>query len=190
MCEPTTLMYASMAMSAISAVQGAQSANAQADYNAAIARNNAQIAEYQAEDAQVRGEQEATANARKASALRGNQRATMAARGLDLGAGTAQSLIDQTDYFAEVDTGTIRSNADKESWAKRVQATNSQAEAASFQASKRSPLMAGATSLLSSAAMVSSKWAPTGSATAGGGSPYGWAPTTPSGSGLGLKYKW
>lgn len=175
----TVMSVASTAFSVIGAMNEAQAKNDQASYNAAIARNNAKTAEIQAQDAQTRGEEEATAAARKAASLRGSQRATMAARGLDLSAGTPQSLVDQTDYFSQVDQNTIRNNADKESWAKRVQAQNSTMEAKSFEASKRSPLAAGATSLLSSAASsVNPKWSATTSTNS-----YGWS----GGSGVGLK---
>lgn len=177
----TVMQVAGSAFSFIRQMQQTEAQNKQADYNAAVARNNAKLAEYQAEDAQVRGEQEAVANQRRTLALRGNQRATMAARGLDLTAGTPQSLIDQTDYFSQVDEGTIRLNADKESYTKRVQGQNATTEAQAFESSKRSPLLAGATSLLSSASAVDSKWnsyssSPTTSTTSWAGS-----------SGVGLK---
>ena len=180
------LQIASIGFGAISAIQSAQAANAQADYNTAVANNNAKLAEYQAEDAQRRGEEEAIAVQRKAAGLKSAQRATMAARGLDLTGGTPQGLLDQTDYFAQVDTGTVRSNADKEAYAKQVQASNSRTEAVAFQAGKRSPLMAGATSLLASASMVDSKWntykTPSTS--------YSWGGSSSSGLGLKAPSSW
>ena len=118
-----------------------------------VAKNNATIAEYAAQDAQRRGEQDALEIQRKASAIKGTQRVSMAARGLDLGYGTADDLQAQTDFFSQSDVATTRTNADKESWSRRAQKANYEAEALSSGGS-----MAAAGSLLSSAGTVANKW--------------------------------
>lgn len=183
MCEPTTILYVATALAATSAYQQSEARQEQGEYNAVIARNNAKMAEYQAEDAVQRGEVDAINARRKAAAIKGDQRATMAARGLDLGEGTAQSLLDQTDYFSKVDQGTIRGNAGKEAYAKKAQAANFLTEATMYQnaADSESPLLsaaaagasvyaagsmagaggakeAGTTSLLGESGSVSPKW--------------------------------
>lgn len=185
MCEPTTILYVATALAATSAYQQSEARKEQGEYNAVIARNNAKMAEYQAEDAVQRGEVDAINARRRAAAIKGDQRATMAARGLDLGEGTALSLLDQTDYFSKVDQGTIRGNAGKEAYAKKAQAANFLTEATMYQnaADSESPLLsaaaagasvyaagsmagagaggakeAGTTSLLSDGGTVSPKW--------------------------------
>lgn len=184
MCEPTTILYVATALAATSAYQQSEARKEQGEYNAVIARNNAKMAEYQAEDAAQRGEVDAINARRKAAAIKGDQRATMAARGLDLGEGTALSLLDQTDYFSKVDQGTIRGNAAKEGYAKKAQAANFLTEATMYQnaADSESPLLSAAaagasvyasgsmaaaggtrgaaesTSLLSDGGTVSPKW--------------------------------
>lgn len=147
-------------VSTVGAIQQAQAAQDQANYNAAVAENNAKIAEYQAQDAQQRGELEAQRVQREAAQVRGAQRATLAARGLSLGEGTPLSLLEQTEYFGAVDVATARTNAAKEAWANRMQKTNFETEAMSQRATASSinPLMAGASTLLSSSGKVADKW--------------------------------
>lgn len=153
MCHPAI----PAALAAISAYQQSQAAKTQAEYNAVVSENNATMAEYQAADAFSRGEQDAITARRKAASVRGDQRAAMAARGLDLGEGTAANLIDQTDYFSETDQGTIRSNAGKEVFAKRSQANNFKTEATMYRsaASAQNPLLSAATAAATTYATTS-----------------------------------
>lgn len=159
MCLPA-ITLASAALSGFGAYGQAKAANAQADYNASVADNNAKTATYQAEEAQRRGEEDAINQNRKTAQLRGEQRATMAARGLDLTYGTPQSLIDQTDYFGQVDANTLRDNAGKEAYGKRVESSNYTASASAARASKTNAVFAGLTAALP---MVAAKWTPTSS---------------------------
>ena len=76
MCLPA-LTIASAVLSGFGAYGQAKAANAQADYNASVADNNAKMATYQAEDAQRRGEEEAISKNRQTAQLRGEQRATI-----------------------------------------------------------------------------------------------------------------
>jgi len=182
MClDPVTAAYIAATLAATSAYQQSEARKEQGEYNAVIARNNAKMAEYQAEDAVQRGEVDAINARRKAAAIKSDQRATMAARGLDLGEGTALSLLDQTDYFSKVDQGTIRGNAGKEAYAKKAQAANFLTESTMYQnaADSESPLLsaaaAGASTYASASLMgktgttgVSDKWSVFGSGSTGG----------------------
>lgn len=118
-------------------------------------RNNAIMAEYAAQDALRRGEQEAQAVQRKAAQLKGSQRALMAAKGLDLSSGTPADLIDSTDFFAENDANTARFNARKDAWSARAGGANAMAQgkAAASQAT-----LAAAGTLLSTGGSVADKW--------------------------------
>src|SRR4051812_2785000 len=58
------------------------------DFQSKVASNNAQIAEWQAQDAITRGGKAQNALQLKNAQMRGSQEATMAARGLDLSVGS------------------------------------------------------------------------------------------------------
>lgn len=150
MCEPVTLalMAAGTAMSAYGQYQQGKSANDAAKYNA-------KMAEYGAQDAQRRGEEEASAIQRKAASLKSAQRAGMAAKGLDIGYGTAQDLQDQTDFFGQMDASTARYNAASQAWNYRAQGQLARAEG---KAAKYQGMLGATGTLLSGAARVSSKW--------------------------------
>ena len=167
MCEPTTiaaispwLMGAGVAVSAYGAYQQGQSQKAMAGYNAQVAANNATMAEYAAQDASRRGEEEVAAIRRNADMLKGSQRASMAARGLDLAEGTAAELQDQSDFFALTDINTARNNARREAWSIRNQGANYTSEANMQRATARSinPLMSAGATLLTGAGHVAGRW--------------------------------
>lgn len=159
----------------VSALVSANAARVQAQTNQAIARNNQQIAEAQAQDAQRRGEIEAQQAQRRARQVAGQQRATMSARGLDIGEGTPGELIDQTEFFGMQDAQTARFNAAKEAWGARMQGRGY-----GIQASANDPSAAFTGSLLSSAGSVASKW--------GGGGGFGGGPVNSGeAGGTGLK---
>ena len=160
MCEPTTiLMMAGAATAAYGQYQQGQAA-------AKTARNNQIMSEYAAQDAQARGEEEAMAVSRKGEQLKGAQRSRMAASGIDLGVGTAADIQDQTDFFAQQDVATARTNAKREAWALRAQGANAMAQGRF--AAQQGQLQAFST-LLSSAGQVSSKWGEKGTKAAAGG---------------------
>jgi hypothetical protein len=151
---------AGLMLTAYGMQQQAQGQKNLANYNAQVADGNAKMAEYSAQDAIRRGDEEAAAIRRNADMLKGSQRASMAARGLDLTQGTAQELQDQTDFFAQTDMATARNNAQREAWAARVHGANFASEAAMQRATARSisPGLAFGTSLLGGAGQVADKW--------------------------------
>lgn len=104
-----------------SGVMAASSMYQQGQVQKQVARNNATMAEYAAQDAQRRGEEQVQSIQRKASQLQGTQRSMMASRGLDLGVGTAADIVDSTDFFAEQDVATTRYNAARDAWSSRAQ---------------------------------------------------------------------
>lgn len=134
-------------------VLSASSAYQQSQVAKQTAQSNAKMAEIQAQDVQKRGEEEAQAVQRRGAAIKSAQRVNLAAKGLDLGYGTAADLQDQTDFFTQSDVATARTNAAKDAWGKRAMGANYQAEA-----NAQNPLMAGAGSLLGNAGQVADKW--------------------------------
>lgn len=135
-------------MSAMSAIQQGKAAEA-------TARNNATMSEYAAQDAQKRGEQEAQDIQRRAAAVKSSQRVAMAAKGLDLSYGTAADLQDQTDFFAQSDVATARTNARKDAWSMRAQGANALAQG---RAARSNANFQVAGSLLGGGAQVADKW--------------------------------
>lgn len=102
-----------------------QQANAikdQANYNAAGLEMNARIADFQADDAVVRGEKAQFAAAAKTRNLIGSQRAAMGASGISLDSGTALDIQNDTRTMGERDALTIKNNAWREAWGYRTSA--------------------------------------------------------------------
>ena len=151
---------AGLGFQAYSSMQQSAAAQDSADYNAAVQRNNAQLAEYQAQDAVTRGDKATEDHMRKVAQLKGSQKASMAARGLDLSEGSALNILTDTDLFGEIDANTIQTNAAREAWGYRAQGSNSTAQANLYkmQADNQNPLMAGAGTLLAGAGSVADRW--------------------------------
>jgi hypothetical protein len=153
----TVAQVGGMAMSAYNNSKANKAAlGAQAQVN----RNNAQIAEWQAEDAIKRGGRDAMKVKTRANRLKGAQRAGFGANGVDMSTGSALQILSDTEYFGEVDAGTVKDNAAKEAWALRNQAMGFNADASLLQgrADREKPLAAAGTSLLTSAGGVASQW--------------------------------
>lgn len=139
------------------------SSNAQKNaynYQAQVSANNAKIAEWNAQDALRRGEQAEMDLRRKTAALKGNQRASLAARGLDISEGSALNILTDTDYFGEYDALTIRNNAEKQAWSAKIEGNNATAnsELLRMRAAAENPLMEGAGTLLAGAGSVADRW--------------------------------
>lgn len=137
----------------VSALTTAAAAYQQARTNKAIAKNNQEVANFAADDAQRRGETKAMESQRKARQVASAQRAAYAARGLDMSVGTPADVIEQTDFFGQADAATARDNAAKEAWGLKMQGRGF-----GIQASAANGNEAFATSLLGSAGAVSDKW--------------------------------
>lgn len=130
------------------------------NYQAAVNRNNAQIADWQARDAVTRGQKAEQAQRLRTAQLKGSQRAAMAARGVALDEGSPLNILNDTDYMGELDALTIRDNAEREAWGHRMQAGNytSDASMLSNRADAESPSSATFGSLLTGAGAVADSW--------------------------------
>lgn len=152
MCEPMTI---ALAASAIGGTMQAVGQHQQGQVAKQVGRNNQIMAEYAAQDAIRRGDEQANKIQQQARALKGSQRASMAAKGLDLGVGTAAELQDQADFFGAVDASTARFNASRDAWSSRVSGANARAQGNA--AARQGNLQAFGT-LLSTGGQVASKW--------------------------------
>jgi len=125
MCEPTTiLMAASMAMTAIGGYQQAQAQRAAGNANAQIAENNARLAEQQAHDTQVLATRDQQQSAWRTRALIGQQKAAIAANGLDMDVGTPLDLMKETAMFGKADEDAIGLDATRKAWGYQAEAIN------------------------------------------------------------------
>lgn len=119
MCEPSTimmvttgvLMAAGTAMSMQQAGQQQRAQRDQANYKAALAQNNAAIQKQNADRIKQQGERDAAAQRRKGAMLVGKQRSLLAARGIDIGSGSALQVQADAAAAAEADAQEIRNNA-------------------------------------------------------------------------------
>lgn len=156
----TGLQIAGAVSGAYGAYQQSKATKAAYDYQAAVNRNNAQIAEWQAADAIARGQKSEQAQRLKAAQLKGSQRAALAARGVALDEGSPLNILDDTDYMNELDALTIRDNAAREAWGLRSQAAgySSDASMLSARANAESPMGAAFDTLLTGAVTVADSW--------------------------------
>ena len=166
---------AMMGMGAATSVVGAyNSASMQKDslgFSAAIADINARMAEQSAQVELQRGEREYQSSRLKTAGLKGRQRASLAANGVDLGVGSAAEILTSTDVMGEIDANTIQANAVRSAWGYRTQATSYQNEALMKRASADSisPGMAAFSTLLTEGSKVGSAYVGMNKAGAFGG---------------------
>lgn len=151
---------AGVVTSAMGASNNAKAEKYALDYQAKVAANNAQIARWQASDAITRGQAEAGRQQLKTRQLKGTQRAMMAARGVDLGEGSALNILSDTDFMGALDANQITDNAAKEAWSYQQEANNasSNSEVLRGRAKGVSPGSAAFSTLLSGAGGVMSSW--------------------------------
>lgn len=89
-----------------------------------LADRNAKMIDAQADDAIVRGNEEANLVRRGAKRLRGQQRAAFATQGVDVNTGTSLDLQEETTTLGEMDAATVRKNAWREAWGLKGRASN------------------------------------------------------------------
>ena len=114
----------------MSAMQ-AYSQNQQAKYQSAVADQNADVAEAQAQDSINRGNAQAEEVRRRNRQAAGTQAATMGATGADLSTGNALDIFGDTAQFGTLDALTTVNNAQREAYGYQVQAANYDAQAVS-----------------------------------------------------------
>lgn len=153
MCEPPTIALAATALAGGAQAYGQYQ---QGQVAKQVGRNNQIMAEYAAQDAERRGDEEALRVSRQAAQIKGAQRSRMAASGLDLNVGTAAELQDQTDFFGAQDAATARNNGRREAWSAR--ASGSQAAALGDAEARQGNLAAFSTLLGTAGTVVSRKW--------------------------------
>lgn len=143
--------------SAVGAYNTAESQQQMYDYQAQLAANHSITLEWQAKDAETRGAQNVQNVQVKTAGVKGDQRAAMAANGIDMaGSGTAADILTTTDYMGTRDSITAQHNADMQAWAYRNQATDASNSSAMYKSASDSisPIGSMFGSLLTSASSV------------------------------------
>jgi hypothetical protein len=111
------------------------------------------MADEQARDAIRRGAYDELRQRRQNSILQGEQRAALAASGVEIDSGSGLEIQEASAREGEQDAAVIRFNAEREAWGYGVQATNYRNAASAARAQGRNAMTAGiigaGTSLLS-----------------------------------------
>lgn len=138
----------------------AKSKKANLEFQADMADINARILEQGAQSALLQGQHETMRVTMRAGQVKANQRAAMAANGVDIGVGSAAEVVASTDIMKEIDANTIKANAVRSAFGYRSQAVGVKNEAimGRAQAKNISPFASGMSSLLSSAGNVADAW--------------------------------
>lgn len=146
--------------SGLGAYYGAQSRKQELELNASLADVNARMSESSAQQTLLTGQREEQKSMIATANLKGTQRASLAANGVDLGVGSAANILTTTDVMGEVDANTIHASAVRSAFGYRTQAMNQTNQALMSRASASSinPEQAAATSLLGSAGSVATSW--------------------------------
>lgn len=130
MCDLSmVLTLGSTLLGAAGQIQQAQATSAAAEYNAKVGEMNAKLSERRARDAIERGAAEEQRKRLETARLQGQQKAAMAANGVDLTFGSPLDTIVDTAVLGELDALTIRTNAYRESYDREVDAANQRAGA-------------------------------------------------------------
>lgn len=130
------------------------------EYQAQVSANNAQYAEWQAQDAITRGQRTEQNSRMKTAQLKSSQRASLAARGVALDEGSPLDILTSTDYMGELDANTISDNAAREAWALRegARGSMSNADLLRSRADAENPLFSAGSTFLTGAGAVASSW--------------------------------
>lgn len=116
-------------MGAVGTVQQSQASAKASKYNAQVQDMNARLADRRAKDAIERGAAEEQRKRQEVARIKGAQTAAMAANGVDLTFGSPLDTIVDTAVAGEIDALTIRTNAYREAYEHKVDATGKRAGA-------------------------------------------------------------
>nr|DAO02397.1 MAG TPA: hypothetical protein [Caudoviricetes sp.] len=114
----------STTMGVVSSVQSGKAQKAQYEYQAAVDRKNAQIAQSNADMKRQEGIEEARTQRIKTLQAVGSQQAAMAANGFDATSGTNLDIIEDTSAQGELDALTKQYNKETEALSYETSANN------------------------------------------------------------------
>lgn len=156
---------ASTTMGVVSSVQSANAQKAQYNYQAQVAKKNAEIAQNNADQKRQEGIEEARQQRMKTLRTIGSQQAAMAANGIDISSGTALDVVEDTAAIGELDALTTRYNYETQAVGFEQQASNFNNQANLDTFAGQNAYKSGMTSAIGSGfkgladtASVASKW--------------------------------
>lgn len=162
-------LIAGIAGAGISAYGTAEAGQAQANaanYNAQVSRNNATIANQNADYAVAAGQESAATESRKNAATSGKIKATQAASGIDVNTGSAKDVQVSQRETGQLDSETVLNNAELQAYGYRSQATGFEATAGlETEEAEQAPIgadLSAAGGLLGSASSLGLKWSQLG----------------------------
>lgn len=107
----------------------ASAADAEGNYTGDLLDRNAGVSDLQAADVLQRGREGELASRRGSRILHGDQRAALAASGVNIDSGSAADVQANDQALSELDALTIRNNARREAWGYQVQAADQRRQA-------------------------------------------------------------
>jgi hypothetical protein len=156
--DPISMMIIGSVMSAGTSIMGGMQQRDQAKYQAAVARNNAEIANRNAVYAEQVGARREMEEIYKVRDIVGAQRAAQGASGLAVGVGSSADVSGSTAGLGLLSIGNVRDAGAREAYGYRVQETNFLNEASLLKTQGKNAMTAGfigaATSLIGGASQV------------------------------------
>ncbi|MBP2652632.1 MAG: hypothetical protein H6Q73_201 [Firmicutes bacterium] len=156
---------ATIASSLVSAVAGVQSAKSQSSayaQQAKIAENNAARAESQAANVARSGADQEQQIRKQGNAMMGKQTAMYGASNIDTNSGSAQDVIQSTDYENLMDALTVRHNTANSVYGLETEAQSDRSQASAYRTAASNATKAGwlnaGTSLLTGATTLASEY--------------------------------
>lgn len=144
MCDPVTLSITAAALAAagtgFSAIQAAQ----QHRYQANVADRNAKLAAEAGQQEQDNTRQAALDHYRQVAALKGRQRAALAANGIDVNFGSAGELQADTEMLSREDTQRIYTQGERNVQSRDFESANFSGEANAQRSAATGALIKGA----------------------------------------------
>ncbi|MEG2185372.1 MAG: hypothetical protein RRY12_11885 [Cloacibacillus sp.] len=150
------------AFSAMGAISQGKAAQAQAEYSAAMSRQNAEMEKRKSEDALERGRIEAASVRERGRQFTGAQRAALASSGTQLDTGSPLAMQVDTAGITAADAAKASYNAAMESWGFLGNAANYETRARNYEAegeaAKKASYLNAGTSLLTGASSLAKQW--------------------------------
>ena len=151
----SSAVIAGMALKTLGGLAEATAARQQAEYQASVAENNANLMIQQAQDARERGKQQKTELQKRMAKLRGTGQTQYAAGNVRLGSGSPLDWEIDISEAEAIDINTIDTNTAREIWGFENQAANFKNKASALRSSGKAAFKRGViktgTSLLSDA---------------------------------------
>jgi hypothetical protein len=136
-------------------------------FNSRMSALNLELSEKTAQQFMRAGEQAQSQISMKAAKVKGAQKASQGARGVQIGVGSAAEEIATTDLMKETDRNTINANTVREAWNQRLAGVLGQTTTVNYatqsamlnaSAESISPWAAAGTTLMKSATNVAAQW--------------------------------